>query len=170
MLTVVRVGLVIFVAVLVQVSLVAGLPVAGARGDIVLLVAIAAGFEGGAERGAVVGFTAGLVFDLLLNSPAGLSALTCCLVGYVVGRFNTSVLRSTWWIPVAGTMLASAFGVLLFAVLDEILGQATVDIARVPTIVAVVALLNGALSRPFRWVLRRALAPTLHSRDHFSMR
>ncbi|MEJ7585361.1 MAG: rod shape-determining protein MreD [Acidimicrobiales bacterium] len=166
----VRVFLVIFFAIVLQTSVVAGLPLAGARGDIVLLVAISAGFESDAERGAVVGFAAGLVFDLLLNSPAGLSALTYCVVGYVVGRFNSSVLRSTWWIPVVGTMVASAFGVLLFAAMDEILGQATVDAARLPTIVAVVASVNGVLSRPMRWVMRRALAPSTRSRDHFSMR
>ena len=72
---------------------------------------------------------------------------------------------------VLGTILASALGVLLFAVLDEVVGQATVDVQRLPGIVAYVAILNGVLSRPFRWVLRRALAdPTSSSRDRMFLR
>lgn len=166
-----RVGLVIFLAVVVQTVFVAPFDIGGARGDIVLLVAIAAALESDAERGAIVGFAAGLSFDLLLNTPVGLSALTYCLVGYLVGTFQSSVLRSTWWIPVVGTIVASAIGVLLFAVLDEVVGQATVDVDRLPGIVAYVAILNGVLSRPFRWVLRRALAdPSSSSRDRLFLR
>ncbi len=168
--TVLKVATVVFVMIVVQVSLVSQLPVFGARGDIVLLAAIAAGFESNAQRGAVVGFAAGLAFDLLLNSPAGLSALTYCLVGYVVGSLQGSVLRSSWWIPVIGTMVASAIGVVLFAVLDEVVGDATIEVGRLPAIVAVVAILNGLLSRPARWAMRRALAESSRSRDRFFLR
>jgi len=165
--TATRVAVVLFLAIVVQASFIARLPVAGARADIVLLCAIAAGFESDASRGAIVGFAAGLTFDLLLNTPVGLSALTYTLVGYLVGMFQGSVLRSTWWIPVLATLVASAFGVLLFAALDRVLGQATVDPGRLPTIVAVVALTNGLLSRPARWAMRRALAEPA---DRFPLR
>ena len=75
MITWLKVALVIYTAVLLQVSVVALLPVADVRGDIVLLVAIAAGLESDGEHGAIVGFFAGLTFDLLLDTPIGLSAL-----------------------------------------------------------------------------------------------
>jgi len=165
-----KVALVIFVAVALQTTVIAPLSIGGARGDVILLVAIAAGLESDAQRGAIIGFAAGLTFDLLLNTPVGLSALTCCLVGYVVGSFQGSVLRTTWWIPVLGTVVASAIGVVLFAVLDVVLGQATFEPGRLPTIVAVVAVINGLLSRPFRWALRWALADATASRDHFFLR
>jgi len=164
------VGIVVFVVIVVQASFVSRFPVLGARGDIVLLVAIAAGLEGNAQRGAVVGFAAGLVFDLLLTSPAGLSALTYCLVAYLVGSFHASVLRSTWWIPLAATVMASALGVMLFALFDQVLGEATVEAGRLPAIVAVVAVLNGLLSRPARWAMRWALADTSRSRDRMFLR
>ncbi len=156
--------------IVVQVSFVSQLPVFGARGDIVLLAAIAAGFESNAARGAIVGFGAGLGFDLLLNSPVGLSALTYCLVGYMVGSLQGSVLRSSWWIPVVGAMVASAVGVVLFAVFDEVFGESTVEVGRLPTIVAVVAVLNGLLSPPARWAMRRAFAESPRSRDRFFLR
>ena len=165
MTTAIRVALVVFTAVLLQVSVVARLPIADVRADIVLLVAIAAGLESDAEHGAIVGFFAGLTFDLLLDTPVGLSALTYCIVGFVVGTFQGAVLRTTWWIPVTATVLASALGVVIFAVLDQVLGQATVEPSRLPAIVAVVAVLNGLLSRPARWALRHALSDSSHVTD-----
>ena len=126
----------------------AKLPIADVRADIVLLVAIAAGLESDGEHGAIVGFFAGLTFDLLLDTPVGLSALSYCLVGFVVGTLQSKVLRATWWIPVVATMLASALGVLIFALLDQVLGQATVDPARLPAIVGVVAVVNGCSRDP----------------------
>jgi rod shape-determining protein MreD len=163
--TAIKVALVVFTAVLLQVSVVARLPIADVRADIVLLVAIAAGLESDAEHGAIVGFFAGLTFDLLLDTPVGLSALTYCIVGFVVGTFQGAVLRTTWWIPVAATVLASALGVVIFALLDQVLGQATVEPTRLPAIVAVVALVNGLLSRPARWALRHALSDSSHVTD-----
>jgi rod shape-determining protein MreD len=168
--TAIKVALVIFTAVLLQVSVVARLPIFGVRGDIVLLVAIAAGLESDAEHGAIVGFFAGLTFDLLLDTPVGLSALSYCLVGFVVGTFQGAVLRTTWWIPVLATVIASALGVLIFALLDGVLGQATVEPSRLPAIVAVVALLNGLLSRPACWALRHALSESSHATDRVFLR
>jgi rod shape-determining protein MreD len=165
-----KVALVIFTAVLLQVTVVAKLPIAEVRGDIVLLVAIAAGLESDGEHGAIVGFFAGLTFDLLLDTPVGLSALSYALVGFVVGTLQSKVLRATWWIPVLVTMLASALGVLIFALLDQVLGQATVDPARLPAIVGVVAVLNGLLSRPARWAMRHALSDSSHATDRVFLR
>jgi rod shape-determining protein MreD len=168
--TALKVALVIFTAVLLQVSVVARLPIFGVRGDIVMLVAIAAGLESDAEHGAIVGFFAGLTFDLLLDTPVGLSALTYCLVGFVVGTFHNAMLRTTWWIPVLFTMLASALGVVIFAALDAVFGEATVEVARLPAIVAVVSVLNGLLSRPARWALRHALSDSSHATDRVFLR
>jgi rod shape-determining protein MreD len=168
--TALKVALVVFTAVLLQVSVVARLPIADLRGDIVLLIAIAAGLESDGEHGAIVGFVAGLTFDLLLDTPVGLSALSYCLVGFVVGTFQGAVLRATWWIPVLATVLASALGVLIFALLDQVLGQATVEVTRLPAIVAVVAVLNGILSRPARWAMRHALSDSSHATDRVFLR
>ena len=126
------------------------LPIADVRGDIVLLVAIAAGLESDAERGAIVGFVAGLAFDLLLDTPVGLSALTYALVGYVRRHVpGRGAARSSWWIPCWSRRVGQrASGVLLFALLDLVVGQATVDPARLPAIVGVVAVVNALLLAP----------------------
>ncbi|MBI2711182.1 MAG: rod shape-determining protein MreD [Actinobacteria bacterium] len=164
MVTFARVALVVFVAIVVQLSFVAPITVLGARGDVVLLVAIAAGIEAGPERGAVVGFAAGLTFDLLQAGPAGLSALAYTLVGYAAGTFGSAVLRSSWWIPLAATVLASALGVVVMALLEAVFGGAPVTVGHLPAIVLVVAAINALLSRPTRWAVRRALAPPWRDR------
>lgn len=160
-----RVALVGFVALLVQVTVMAPTTIAGARPDVVLLFAIVAGLETDPERGAVAGFAAGLVFDLLLDTPAGLTALTLTLVGWGVGKAKETVLRSSWTISAALVAGASASGTLLYAGLAVVFGV-TVAAGDLPAIVAVVAVVNLLLSRPMGWALRWAYGPERHaSRD-----
>ena len=42
---------------------------AGAIGDLMLVVVVAAGITGGADRGATYGFAAGLLYDLVVDTP-----------------------------------------------------------------------------------------------------
>jgi len=157
--------LVVILALTLQTSLVAQLRSFDATGDIMLLLGIAAAIAAGAEMGALVGFTAGMAFDLMLQSPLGLSALAYCITGYVVGTFQTSVLRAAWWIPVVSAMVASAFGTLVFATVGEVLGQESYLSGHLFAIVAVVSVLNGLISsvavRLMRWALRADSEPRL---------
>lgn len=154
----VRFGLLVVTLLVVQTSLVSQLVVFGARGDIVLLLAVASGLLAGPERGAIAGFSAGLAFDLLLQSPLGLSALIYCMVGYLVGIVHSAVLRSAWWIPVASAVGASVVGVVAFAVVGEVLGQDDFLNAELPVIALVVAFLNGLLVLPVLRAVRWAVA------------
>ncbi len=159
----VRVALVGLVVLLLQVCMVSQISVAGARGNLVLLFAIAAALETDARRGAICGFALGLAFDLLLNTPAGLSALTMALVGYTVGSAKDLVLRSSRLVNLALVAVASAGGTLLYASIAVVLGV-TVDPAELPAIVAVVAVVNVLLSTPLRWALRWAFGPERQTR------
>jgi rod shape-determining protein MreD len=156
-----RMALVLLVAVVAQTAVVADVRVAGAAGDIMLLVAIAGGLAGGSERGAAVGFAAGVAYDLVLATPLGLSALTYCLVAYVVGTVQGSVLKATRWIPVVAATIASGIGVTLYVVLGTVVGQ-DFPWTEVPRIAAVVAVVNALLvlvaTRVVRWGLGGAPA------------
>ncbi len=159
-----RLALVTFVTLLVQVVVVSPLSIAGGRGNIVLLLAIVAGLEADAERGAILGFAAGLSFDLLLDTPAGLSALTFTLVGWTVGVVKDSVLRAS---PVTSLLLvaaASAGGTLLYAALAVVLGV-TVDPQDLPAIVGVIAVVNVIAATPMRWAVRWAYGSDDRVRD-----
>jgi rod shape-determining protein MreD len=142
----VKLPLVLLAALVLQVSLFAELRVLDVTADLMLLLAVAAGLSGGPERGASVGFAAGLGYDLFLSTPFGMSALAYTLVGYGVGLVQRQVLRTTWWIPVLTATLGSAAGVVVYVLVGAGVGQTDFFRARLGAIIAVVAILNGLLS------------------------
>jgi rod shape-determining protein MreD len=148
--------LILVITILLQTTLIARLPIFGQRGDVVLLIAIAAGIAGGSQTGAIVGFVFGLTFDLLLQTPLGLSALAYCLTGYAVGAIQTGVLRSSWWIPVASAIAGSALGVVTFALVGEMVGQDGLVSDQLPAIIGAVAVINAILVLPAVRVVRWA--------------
>jgi rod shape-determining protein MreD len=153
-----RVALVLLTLLVLQTTLVAALPVLTVRADLVLLLAIAAGIVGGPDRGAIVGFVSGLSYDLLVSeTPVGLYALAYCLIGYVVGMAQGSVLRSSWWIPIASAFGASSAGVILFALIGKVLGQDQILNDRLARVVLIVAVFNALLIRPMLRVVRWSL-------------
>jgi rod shape-determining protein MreD len=143
----VRLGLVVILVLTVQTTWLAELRPFGAPGDLLLLLAIAAGMAGGPVRGATVGFVAGMAMDLVLLTPFGLSALTYLAVGYAVGTIHDGVLRSAPWIPVVVAFLASIAGVVFFVVLGQLVGQ-QFRLPELTRVVAVTAVLNAVLVVP----------------------
>lgn len=150
-----RVAVVVLAGLVLQVCLFSKFSYEGARPDVLILVAIAGGFVAGPERGAIVGFSSGVAFDLVLSTPLGLSALVYCVVGYVVGALSGGVLRSSWWIGPGLAAVASAAGMLAYAVVGTVLGQASFDGPPMSAILVVVAAVNALLAplalRAMRW-------------------
>lgn len=144
----VRFGLALAVVLLFHLTLLADVRIAGVRPDAPLLVAIIAGLIGGPERGAIVGFFAGLLADLFLPSPFGLSALVYSLVGFAIGSLQTGILRSAWWIPVVTAFAASAAGIVLYAVLGAMVGETEMVGTRLPLIALLVGFMNALLAPP----------------------
>lgn len=153
MLRAARLSFVLVLALTVQTTWLADLRPFGETGDLLLLVAIAAGMAGGPVRGATVGFIAGMAMDLVLLTPFGLSALAYLAVGYVVGSVHEGVLRSAPWIPLAVTFFASALGIVFYVVLGQLVGQ-HFRVPNLPRIVLVVSVMNTVLAFPALWVAR----------------
>lgn len=149
-----RMSLLLVTALTLQLGVASRLEVVGVQGDLMLLVAVAAGLAAGPDRGATLGFVAGISFDLLLQSPFGLSALTYALVAYIAGSLQDSVLRAAWWIPVATAATASALGVILYGVFGTMVGEDLLALSLV-RIALVVGTLNAVAApvvlRSVRW-------------------
>lgn len=149
-----RTSFVFVVALTLQLGVANQIQVFGVQGDLMLLVAVAAGVAAGPDQGAVIGFASGLAYDLMLQTPFGLSALTYALVAYAVGSLQDSVLRAAWWIPVASAATASAIGVILYGVFGTVLGEDLVGLSLL-RVAAVVGLLNAIAApvvvRTVRW-------------------
>jgi rod shape-determining protein MreD len=113
------------VGILAQTTFANDLRVHNVAPDFMMLLAVSAGFTGGPDQGAVVGFTAGLMSDLFLQStPFGLSALAGCLVGFGVGWVSASLLRPRLLFAPAVAAVGTAVGVVLFVVIGYVVGQA----------------------------------------------
>lgn len=118
-----RVALVIFIVLMVQQTMMVALRVGGVHPDLLWLLPITAALADGPETGGIVGFWAGLAFDLVLPTPFGLSALVGCLLGYAVGVLTTAVDPRTTWLKPVAAVTGSVAADMLFAVLGAILGQ-----------------------------------------------
>ncbi len=143
-----RVGLVVLLFVIVQETLVLDLRVGGVHPDIMILLPVVAGIVGGPARGATMGFGAGLVADLFLPTPFGLSALVGSIVGFGVGAMTLALNRSALWLAPLVALGASAAYEGLYAVLGSVLGQPQmlhVDLLR---IIVVVSVTNAVLAIP----------------------
>jgi rod shape-determining protein MreD len=144
----VRMPLVVVSILLVQLTLLTHVRVFGVMPDAMLLLAITGGIVGGPTAGAFIGFGSGMAIDLFLQTPMGLSALVFSVVGYAVGLLQASILRTAWWIPVLTALVASACGVVLFAVVGAVVGEHDLLSTRLLLIVLVVALSNAVLAIP----------------------
>lgn len=150
--------LVVASILLVQLTLLTHVRVFGVMPDAMLLLAIAGGIVGGPVAGAFIGFGSGMAIDLFLQTPMGLSALVLSVVGYAVGLLQASILRTAWWIPVLTALLASACGVVTFAVVGAVVGERQLVSTRLVVIVVLVALTNALLAIPVIRLVQWAMA------------
>lgn len=154
----VRLLLVGIVLLAVQTGFVAQFPVAGVRADVLLGASICGGIVGGAERGALAGFVLGLLFDLTLITPFGLSALVYGLVAFSAGAIKALItVGHAWWLTTLLVVVGSVAGILLFAGVGTIIGQkGWIEWRLVPeglVVAAVNALIGVPLGRVMKWTL-----------------
>lgn len=143
-----RLPLAVLLVLTLQNAVLQDMRVSDIHPDAMLLFAIAAGIVGGSEAGALVAFAVGLVADLFVQTPLGLSALSFALVAFAVGALQASLIRSSWWITPLTALLGSAAGVVLFVVIGAVLGQTHLMSDDVPLVVAAVAVMNAVLALP----------------------
>lgn len=147
-----RVPLMLVTSLLVHTVLTSQLRVFGAAPDILMLLPIAGALVGGRVRGAAYGFAVGFSIDVFLILPFGVSALVYCLVGYGVGVVRGGLLALPPAFNVLAAFGASAGGVVLYALVDSMLGQPLVA-GRLPAVIVVVGGLNAVLTPiAVRWV------------------
>ena len=157
-----RVALLLFLALVLQVSVLSRIGIAGGHPDIVVLVVAAVAFYAGSVAGCATGFAAGFLLDLATGATMGASSLVLIAVGYGVGRLREMRDPSHGLLPIPVGVAATAAWVLAFAAVSFMLDVG----ARVSPLVIremiVTVLLNALLALPVflgcRWVLRPSLA------------
>lgn len=153
---------VVFVAALLQVTLVVSLELGGGAADLLLLVVVAVALLRGAVTGAVAGFFGGLLVDVTTLDTMGISALLFALAGYWTGRYGETTGRDRAHAPLvaagAATLAVAVAGYALhFLVGDDVSARRALVDALAPALV-----LNLLLGRPVfalvRSILRRSPA------------
>lgn len=113
---------VVLTAVLLQVCIVNRLGLPGGTPDLVVIVVVAFALVGGPQRGAIVGFAAGLAVDFLppADHLAGRFAFAYAIVGYLAGLLEdaeeTSVITTILLVgagSAAAVLLYAGVGVLI---------------------------------------------------------
>jgi cell shape-determining protein MreD len=79
--------------------------VAGVIIQIMIATAAAAGVAGGSERGALVGFVFGVMFDLAEGTPLGSTATAMTIAGVVGGLLALIAADPHWWLAALFTGL-----------------------------------------------------------------
>ncbi|MEX0847769.1 MAG: hypothetical protein WD023_08315 [Ilumatobacteraceae bacterium] len=125
--------------------------------QVVLALAAAIGAGAGSERGALGGFTHGLMYDLATGSPLGLTALVYALAGFVAGYVLTLTPTPPWWLTSIFAAIGAAVGETAVPIGRALIGQDGWFTTRLFTIVPVVAafaLVTSPLLVPLgRWCM-----------------
>ena len=113
----------VFVAALLQVTLIASMDVAGGAADLLLLVVLGVALLRGPVTGSVAGFGGGILVDVLTLDTLGVWALLYGLAGYWAGRYGETTGRERGYAPLltvaAGTMALAVAGYGLHFLLGE---------------------------------------------------
>jgi rod shape-determining protein MreD len=164
-----RLSLVVFGFVVVQGTVMLDLRIGGVHPDVMVLLPIVVGIIGGPSRGATIGFGTGLVADLFLPTPFGLSALVGCLVGFAVGLATVALDRSAWWLAPVAALGGSALYEVTYGALGSVLGQPQMLHVALVRIVVVVSVTNAVLALPavrlMSWGMKRASTEGMPTSD-----
>jgi rod shape-determining protein MreD len=153
-----RVGGILVVAVVLQISGVAQVTIFGASPNLVPLAVAGVAFFAGSVPGAITGFAAGLLLDLALGHVVGASSLVLSAVGYGSGRYREVRDPAHGLSPIVFAAGATAAYLLVFAAVSYMLGiEAAIDPLALLRDVAVTVVLNVLLALPVFWLLRRVL-------------
>jgi rod shape-determining protein MreD len=152
-----RIAVVGFFAVVIQVAFVSQISLFGVTADLTPLVVMSIGLLAGSMAGAIAGFAIGLFVDLVMFQTVGVTSLLFITVGYWSGRLRELRDPSHGLIPLAVGAIATAFTGVGMAVIQFLLGvDAPVSWLLLQQIVLQV-LVNCLIVLPVYEVVRRLL-------------
>jgi rod shape-determining protein MreD len=152
-----RVAALIVTLLVVQVAVFPHLRLLDAVPDLGLLLALAVAYREGPEAGLVTGFVAGLGYDLFVETPTGLSALSYSLTAYAVGVLQAGVLRAPRFVaPFLGAVGGLVSGVA-FVVIGVLVGADVGFTYRTMSLIGAAALYDAVLAPPVFWLTGRVM-------------
>jgi rod shape-determining protein MreD len=158
---VLRLCAIVFIAVLLQLGLFAGIPLLGTTANVVPVVVVALGLLGGAVTGGVSGFCAGLLLDVTVGGIPGVASLSLMAAGYLAGRWREGYDIVSSLVPPLLTGALTGVAVTVYGAMQLTLGiEAPVSVLILREILAQ-ALLGAILAVPIFPLIRRLLRPAI---------
>jgi rod shape-determining protein MreD len=154
------VAAIVFVAALLQVTLFASLDLAGGTADVLLLSLLSIALLRGSVVGAVAGFGAGMLVDVMTLDTLGVSALLYALAGYWTGRYGETTGRDRAHAPLLAVLVFTiaiavvGYG-LHFLLGDDVSARRALFDTLLPTL-ALNLLLGAPVYALCRAILRRS--------------
>jgi rod shape-determining protein MreD len=156
-----RVGALLLLAVVIQLSALGHGGALGGHIDLIPLVVAAVAYYAGSVAGSATGFAMGFLLDLAVGGTMGASSLVLTAIGYGVGRYREIRDPSHSLLPVAIGVAATAAWVVAFAAVSFMLDiGATISPAVIGDMLLTV-LLGAVLALPIFVGTRKLLRPSL---------
>lgn len=134
------------IVAILQTTLVPSLAIWSVFANLPLLVVVSWGLLRGPREGALWGFIAGLMVDLLSGAPFGAATVSLIVVGFLAGLGETTVFRARVALPMIVMFLATIVYELLFLLIVSISGQWVAWLDSVFRLVIPSAILNAVLT------------------------
>jgi len=157
----IRLAILAFATVVLQQSAVSQVSIFGVSADISPLVVMSVGLLAGSLAGAVMGFTTGILVDLVLVQTLGVTSLLYIVIGYWCGRLRELRDPSHGLVPLAMGAAATAVAGIGLAIIQFLLGvDAPVSFLLVQQIFMTI-LVNTLIALPVYALVRRVIRPAL---------
>jgi rod shape-determining protein MreD len=148
-------------SVVIETAGLSGIRVVGGNVDLVPLVVGGVALWSGSIAGAAVGFSVGLLLDMLLGQDVGASSLVLTPLGYWVGRYGEQNEPSHGLLPLAVAPAVTAAYLVGVAIVSFLLAfDAHLSIFAFRDMFMTI-LLNTVIALPTFWLIRRILRPVL---------
>jgi rod shape-determining protein MreD len=159
--TFLRVGLLLVLALVLELSAVGQIGLFGGHVDLVPLVVAAIAYYAGSIAGSASGFAMGFLVDVAAGQTMGASSLVLTAVGYGVGRFRELRDPAHGLMPIPVGAAATGAWVTAFAAVSFMLDVGATVSPVVIREMIVTVLLNSLLALPVFAGCRRVLRPSL---------
>jgi rod shape-determining protein MreD len=154
-----KLGALVLVAAVLQVTVLGGFEVGGGSPDLLLVVVVSVALLRGALTGATVGFLGGLLSDTATLQMLGVTSLLLTVAGYWAGRYGETTGRDRSHAPLLAVAVVTVLYAVAALVLHFVLGH-QVGLGRVlgsSLVWGVVS--NVLLTFPVYALCRRVLGP-----------
>lgn len=141
-----RIGAVLALALVLQLTIFTDVRVAGVAPELLALVAVGAGLVAGPDRGPLIAFMAGLLWDVYLPTPLGVAALAFALAAFSIASIEGSLYGESRLQLMLLVGIASALTVVAYAFVGALVAQPGLVSVSLFKVAAIAGVVNGFLA------------------------